>query len=167
MKLYELTGKYLAIYELIERQAGEIGEELEAALLELEGAIEEKLEKCGHVIKSLEGEAEIFEARAEVYLKEGKRFKDKAKALENECNRIKKYVIEQMQALGESRKKTPSFSLSVKETQAVNVVDESQLQPDYLDYKPVVRKSEIAKDLKAGIAVPGAELITNYHLNLR
>lgn len=167
MRLYELTGKYLALYELIEAQAGELSEELEAALGQLEGEIEEKLEKCGHVIKNLEGESEIFLSRAKVYIDEGKRFKDKADRLAAECARIKTYVLSQLEALGEKKKKTASFSYSIRESQAVQLLDESLLPSEFIDYEPKIRKADISKELKAGIAVPGASLQINKSLQIK
>jgi hypothetical protein len=94
------------------------------------------------------------------------------KSLESRADRIRNYLLHNMQACNISKVECPEFKLAIKENPASVVIDaESQLPEDFFTYfdppPPKPNKKEIAAAIKAGIEVPGAHLETTKRLEIR
>jgi predicted nuclease with TOPRIM domain len=167
MKLYELTNEYLKAYEAIAAAEGEVDDTTSDWLDELQGEVGEKLEGCGRVLANLAGELSAIEGKRKAFEAEAKRLRDKEKSIEAQADRLKKYLIFNLESLGEKKFKTENFAFSVGEPKAVQIDDPTAIPGEFVDYEPKIRKSEIAKELKAGVAVPGATLLTNKSLTIK
>ena len=104
--LYELTGKYLQLQEMLE--SGDYDEQTLAETLEgIEGEIEIKADNYARVIRNLEAEAEAYKAEAD-------RFTDKRRKCENAVKRLKANLKAAMQITGKTKFKTNLFSFSIR-----------------------------------------------------
>ncbi len=161
MKLYEIKTQYEEILFKFrnaetEVELAEIADELAA----IEGTLEEKLDNCGRVFRTLESEAEV-------YKQESRRLAGKANTLENRADRLRDYVGF---VLGVGNKaKTALFDFSWRKSEAVKIEREDLLPESYKRTKTIVEPDKIIikQDLKGGIEVPGASLATNFSLQIK
>ena len=168
MTLYEIDSK---IGELIERgftadcvnEDGEIDEaRVEAYLAELPIEREAKLDAYGCLIKNLAAEVEAIAAEEE-------RLKTRRKAKEKKLEVLKEAVVRSLAAAGQTKAETPRVAYTVRRSEAVNIFDEEALPDVYFVQKVTFQcdKRAVKEDLKRGIDIPGAELVTNANLQVK
>lgn len=168
MKLYEIANDYLALLQAIEN--GELPEEAIADTLEaIEGEIEEKADNIGCVLKEIEAEINAFKA-------EEQRLAERRKRKEKLYEKLKTYLSETLQRIGVDRVETTRNIISFRKSEAVEVDEEKfikwateQYNRDDLiitTYTEKANKTEIKKELKAGIEIPGAVLVTKQNIQL-
>lgn len=94
MTLYELTGEFLELFQLMEDP--EMDEEALRDTLEgMEGEFDAKIDGWCRVVKSLEAEAKALK-------EEGKRLADRGRAIENRIANMKAFMMQSMQAVGKT-----------------------------------------------------------------
>lgn len=98
----------------LEAMGGEIPPELVAKLDEIEEAFDEKVEKVGLLMRTLE-------AKAEVGKREAKRLSDVAKTYENRAVWLKSYLLEQMQRTGRVKVEGPYLKVFVQKNSAIGL----------------------------------------------
>ena len=150
LSLYHITSEQLRINELLEESGGELTPEIEEAL-----AINETnfLTKSEGYIESIAKYKALAEA-ADVRIKEMQRIK---KTAENIEKRLKERLLWAMNAM----------ELSIRNTTSVNITDEAHIPSYYIKVETKIDKDTIKRDLKNGIAVEGAELVTNQSIQIR
>lgn len=89
MALYEITSELSQVTDLLVESGGELTPEIEEALDALEGALEEKVERTVHVIRTLEGQAEAARVEAD-------RLKDLQRTRSKAADRLKDYLQAQL-----------------------------------------------------------------------
>lgn len=119
------------------------------------GALEEKAQACGFMVRAFEADAAAIEQWAALAI-------DKAKTVRARADRIKHYVAFNLEACGMERVDGPGISLSFRNSSAV-VIDGVDLIPwQYMRRKPQPDpepdKTAIAAAIKAGADVPGAHI---------
>lgn len=158
--LYNLTGQYRALTDLVERIDEETGEvvedaEIRAVLDGLDAAVDVKLDACARVVRELEAEAEVASAEA-------CRLKRRADRLEENADRLKHAMRDSMLAVGKRKVTTALFTLSLRTPPPhVVVTDFEALPASLLRVVPERRepdKGAIRATIEAGKDVPGAEL---------
>ena len=154
--LYELTGDLLAVQRMIEDGA----EGLEDTLESIELATADKLEGYAMVIKNIESDIEGLKA-------EEKRLAERRKAMENNVKAMKASMQGTLLTVEGNRLKTDKFTFSLRKSTAVVVHSDESIPEDFIRVTRTISKSEIAKVLKSGFEVPGAELTENQILNIR
>lgn len=160
--LYEITGQYLELAEMIEN-AAETGEDLEVlndTLEAIEGELEVKMENIVFIIKNNELKKAEFAARRSVFEKEAETIKAKETALDNANERLKKYMCDAMVATGKEKFKTDNFSFWTKESKKTVITGVVPL--DFMRVpEPQPDKTAIGKALKDGQSFEWAHLETN------
>ena len=158
MTLYDINHQIEeAYYNSIDPETGEIIGDL-SSLDALQIAREEKIENICLFYKNLISDAEAIRA-------EEKKLAERRRACENHAERLKKYLADNLQ--GEAFK-TARAAVSWRRSTSVNVTDVYALPDEYIkmeDPKPI--KTEIAKALKAGKEVTGAELVESQSMSIR
>lgn len=158
MTLYQINQQIEeAFYSGMDPETGEIIGDL-SSLDALQIAREEKIENICLFYKNLMSDAEAIRA-------EEKKLAERRRACENHAERLKKYLADNLQ--GEAFK-TPRAAVSYRRSTSVNVTDLWAIPEEYLkmeDPKPI--KTEIAKALKAGKEVTGAELVESQSMSIR
>ena len=158
MTLYELTQDVLALQSLLEE--GEIDEQVFRDSVESMG-VDVKIENICKMMKNLE-------AKAAAYKQEIDRMTARKKTLENGVQRLKDSLMLHMTAVNAKKVETGLFTVSVGSSKSVSIWDETMLPEEYLIPQPAkVQKTEIAKALKSGEEVPGAELVENAYVTIR
>lgn len=155
MRLYEITEAY-ANLEAIEDDV-----DVSSALANVEGALEDKLESIAKVIKNLD-------AMADAYEDEERRLRTKKQAAKKRVDGLKKYVKDNLEAIGKDRVEAGIFKWSLQYSPPKLIITDESLIPEeffVIERKPI--KSEIKKAIEAEQAIDGAEIVREKHLRLR
>lgn len=167
MKLYEIQDKFSSLlerYNTVEtdEERAQIAEELG----KLECTRDEKLSACCAHYFNLKSEVDVIQAEID-------RLKGLLGRAEGRAENFKDYIA-MCFPVGDKWKKGP-FSLSYKPSEAVKILDETQIPASYLtehlEYVP--NKKLIASDLKIfaaegkGKTIPGVELEVRHNLQVK
>ena len=135
------------LYEML--QADEIDEQAYNDTMEGIGA-DEKLEDYIYVIKQYEADNVAIKTEID-RLKANKEKNDKA------IERMKKAVVDFMNATGQKKANAGTFKLSLRKSESTVITDETKIPSEYLvPQPPKVDKAAIKKAIKNGINVDGA-----------
>jgi hypothetical protein len=159
MKLYEFTQNYL---QLIER-ADEIDEDvLIDTIAAIKESLEDKAENIAKLVRSFEADTKTIKAEEE-------RLKAKRKTLENQVVYLKKYLFEQLDAIGIEKIKRPLFTISIQANPpGVDVINSGEIPAEYWIFPdPVLDKKNLLLFLKTGETVPGATIKKSRGLRIR
>lgn len=158
MKLYEMAEAAKELYELL--QNDEIPEEAYFDTLEGLGT-NEKVESYCKIIRQ-------FEADAEAFKKEKQRLADKQARCENNCVRMKKSLLDFLNASGQKKINTGLFTVSKTISHAVNITDEKLIPKEFLKIQPPkIDKIALKSAISGGLNVIGAEVITNENIKIK
>jgi hypothetical protein len=161
MQLYLLTENFRNLLELMDNPDVPV-EVIEAALAELDGEIEDKADNIAKFIKSLEGEIEQIKA-------ERQRLAALEKSKNNNIDRLKTYLYDQMKSINKTKFKTPLFSFGIqKNPPSVDILDESVIEEMYLiPQPPKIDKAKMMEDLKSGFKVDGVVIKQGESLRIK
>lgn len=158
MNLYEMTAQASALYELLQNE--EIDEQVFNDTLEAIGT-EKKIEGYCQVIKELQGDFEKYKAEAD-------RLTARMKTTKNSIDRMKDSLLAFLQATGQSKVKAGTFAVSIGQSKATNILDESLIPAEFKTPQPdKIDKTAIKKAIESGQAVLGAEIIINESVRIR
>ena len=160
MNLYKITTEMKNLTLLLEE--GELTPELEQSLVITQDQLQAKAIDYCYVIKNLESDSEAIE-------NEIKRLKAMKEAKDNTVDRLKEAVRNAMLASGIDKIESSLFKLSLRRSEAVEVVNIDQLQESLLTVKKTVSvdKVKIKEFIKSGLTVEGAILKENYNLQIK
>lgn len=164
MNIYDI----MVIENQIEKAAaendGELTDEQLQALVEAQTTSIVQIEKLCQYIRHLDLGAQACKTEEE-------RIKSMREKAERRIEGIKKYLTPYVQTHG--RVETPTFALSIRKSQRLNIV-KADFQ-DTCDKKYIVvvpesyriDKDAVKKDMKSGVDVPGAVLEGHYNLQIK
>jgi hypothetical protein len=161
--IYEITGNYLKLYEMLgDPDYADFEEAVRETLAECGGEFENKADNIAKVIKQLKADAEAAKEEAE-------RIKKREQSFENGADYLRKILEQSMTTTGKVKFKTPLYTFYIgKNAPGADVHDPSKIPAKYWDTpEPVYSKSRILADLKAGIEVPGAVIKQSESLKIR
>lgn len=160
--LYELTGEYLQLFEMLQE-----GDELEEQVLNdtldaINGELEIKAEGYAKIIKELTAEAKKFE-------EEKKRLENRQNVLENNVKRLKDRLLQAMKTTNKTKFKTELFSFGIQKNggkQPMEIVPDVVIPDEYTKKEADTEKIRAA--LESGAVLPFAELKERgEHLRIR
>ncbi|WP_421924865.1 siphovirus Gp157 family protein [Lysinibacillus capsici] len=154
--LYQLNNAYAQLQQMIED--GQEG--LEDTLASITDAVEEKLEAYAMVIKNIESDVEGIKS-------EEKRLAERRKIIENGITRMKQAIAETLQGSGQDKVKTEKFTFSFRKSSKVEISDIDSLPQQFIKVERTISRSELAKALKAGEQIEGAQLVENQSLQIK
>lgn len=161
--LYKLTEDLQQLYESLSTdEDGAIDEELANRLGQLSEQREDALIWLAKVAKSIAADADAYATHLD-YLRKRERM------LANRYDKLRQYIKDNLERLGETKVTRDGVTLRVqKNSQPTVCVPFMDRLPDaYKRYvEPEVDKSKIIAAVKAGVEVPGAEVITGTHLRI-
>lgn len=156
--LYELTGQFRELLELIEQ--GEIDADLLADTLEgLEGEIEIKADGYAKVIRELEGQASMLKGEID-------RLSDRKSSIENNIKAMKESLEMAMRSTGKVKFKTDLFSFNIQKNPARLVIT-GDVPSDYLIPQEPKVDNKTIKDLLKEKELPFAHLEQSESLRIR
>lgn len=151
--LYELTGQFLALSQLIDDPdlpSTAFADSLEG----LEGEIQVKAEALLGVVASMNGDIESIKAEID-------RLNRRKKSIENKKEGLREYLRSNMIATGISKISCPLFDITLSKPRPMVVVEDDNIVPDEYIKRTVtkkVNKQRVLVALKKGETIPGCKL---------
>jgi hypothetical protein len=127
--LYEFTGDLEALYSVLEENGGELTEEMEEAIAQAIGSFSEKALRVGEMIESFLADAEMYDARIEVFQRRIDRIRGKRDARRRAAESLKRYLRVQMERAGEPKIKGPDFTLRVQTNSTPSILRSPGITP--------------------------------------
>lgn len=162
MTLYELTGQFKELLEMIEN--GDISQDILKDTLEgLEGEIEVKADGYAKVIKELEGKQLTLEAEID-------RLSQRKASIENNIKTMKESLQKAMTVTGKTKFKTDLFSFNIQKNPARLVIDNPKEIPEkyLIPQEPKINNAAIKNYLSdTGIIPTFAHLEQSESLRIR
>lgn len=162
--LYELTGNYLILAEMLDDPDADpitVMDTMDA----IEGELDEKAENYGRIIRNLEAESEAIRTEVD-------RLSRRRKTIDNNIDSLKKRLQMAMELTNRPKIDTPLFKFYIQKNAPSVVVDMDDLEnfpPEFLTYQePKVNKAAIKDAIKAGLDLEGiAHLEQSQSLRIR
>lgn len=151
-RLYELTGEYLELLDMLQNCDAIEEEVLKDTLEGIEGEIEVKADNYAKIIKELTLDAKKYE-------EEKKRLEINQRVLENRAERLKEHLYNSMLATGKTKFKTDLFSFGIQKNgglQPLAIIPDVEIPDQYLKKEP--DNTKIREALKKGEELPFAKL---------
>lgn len=160
--LYQIRQDHYELMKMVEDAEGEITEEVDAALTLTKDNLKAKSISYGFVIKSYDDKTDLID-------KEIKRLQDLKQKSTKKSELFKQKISEGLQQFGIQKVETPTLKLSLRKSESIEIVDEEKIPKDFIEEKVsyVISKTKIKDSIRDGILVPGAELKTNYNLQIK
>lgn len=158
--IYSISAEQMRINELLEESGGELTPEIEEALVINEGNF---LVKAEGYIESIARYKSMAQAAAE-RIKQLQAYK---KTAENIEKRLKERLQYGMRVMERDKVEIGLHKVSLRSSTAVNITEEAHIPAEYIIVETKVDKDAVKRALKEGIAIPGAELVTNQSIQIR
>ena len=162
MNIYQIQNEYqLLINQIIEAE-GELTPENETALIINKEQLQSKAVDYSYVIKQLDSDCEQIDA-------ELKRLQQLKKVRTNLAERLKNTISDAMNLYEVEKIETPLIKLSFRNSESVEITNESQLDPCFIVTKTVTSpdKKAIKDAIKNGEIVEGATISYNKNLQIK
>lgn len=160
MNLYELTSEQLYINSLLEENGGELTEEL-VELMEInESNFNDKIESYCKAVRIME--SNLIGVKAEV-----DRLSRMKKTYENSIDRMKETMKNSFVVLGKDKVTLGNFKVSLRNSKAINILDEDKLPESVFVMKKEVSKTAIKELLEQGEIVEGVALVENKSIQIK
>ena len=158
--LYNISADFLRIIEELQENDGELTPELEDALVVNEHNFLVKTENYIEAIKMIDAYEQLAAERE-------REFQIKKRNAANAKRRLKDNYAKAMELMGKDKVDTGLHKISFRTSQAVNITDEAHIPNEYIKVETKIDKESLKRDLKAGLVIEGAELVTNKSLQIR
>ncbi|MDH2997218.1 hypothetical protein A1D22_05970 [Pasteurellaceae bacterium LFhippo2] len=166
MKLYEISQQYQNIAELLNDPELAENQDVLSALDNIEDDFNNKVQQTVFIMKNIESEIDPIDA-------EIKRLQAMKKARQNNIDRIKTRLKENLKATGIHKVNCGLFNVSYRETEqnAVELDEDlflaNNLNEEFITVKISPNKTEIKNALKQGVEIIGAKLVDSQVLTIR
>jgi len=161
-KLYDISDVLRqaldAAQEYINDETGEIPEDWAEFLDTCQVERDTKVVQCALMARELKAESEAI-------ANEAKRLMARSRSCASQYDRLRDYIAYNMQA-GE-KLKDERVSLSCREIDSVNVVNESVIPEEYWKLTRTVKKADINSAIKSGKSVPGTVIEKKKSITIR
>ncbi|EGQ1685696.1 TPA: siphovirus Gp157 family protein [Staphylococcus pseudintermedius] len=158
--LFDLNQNELAILEMLENEELSF-DDVKDTLDAIKDEQKRKYDAMQKMILSLKGDINTLKERETALSKRRKSYENKIKSLQN-------YMLDSMKFKGETKFKTEEFTYFIRKSDSTQIDDESAIPEKYKTPQlPKINKTQIKKDIKAGIDVKGASLVENESLGVR
>lgn len=158
--LFKITSEQFRINDMLMETGGELTPELEEALIINAENFQLKVEGYATSIHR-------FDALEEAADAEIKRLTAIKKSAQGAKKRLKDTLAYAMDTFGYDKYDLGLHKLSFRSSQAVNITDENLIPNNYIKVETKIDKESLKRDLKAGLVIEGAELVTNKNLQIR
>lgn len=160
MKLYELTGEYIQLMQMLEDASAEDEAEIMAAMEAVTDDIEDKADAYARIMKNLLADVDALDV-------EEKRLKARRTALENRVDRLKSAIQNAMELTGAKKLKTSIGNWSIqKNPLSVSAVDVEKVparflieQPPKVDRRAILEEFKQTGELFDGVTITQGESV--------
>jgi Gp157 protein len=162
LTLYQMSSEYEFLSEdLYDYETGVVNETALARLNELEDSMENKCINITRLFRSIEATQEAIKAEKD-------RMAKNEKALKNQVERLKDYLLSNMDRCDIKKIECPQFTINLQKNPPSVVVDDESLIPvTYDKFKIEKDMTKIREDLKNGIDIPGVRLVQGKSIRIR
>lgn len=166
LKLYEIAGEYRALISILENsEEDEIdSESFRLAIDALSGDFTAKATNIACLFRELSAESVAIQETA-------RSLHRRAQRLDARAERLRDYLLNQMQTTGITRSSDNRISITLKRNPAsVHIESPESLPLDYCRVIPARHepdKTAIKTALKAGVDIPGCSLIQTQRLDIQ
>ena len=162
MNIYQIQNEFQLIIAEVINNEGEITPELETALTINKEQLQSKAVDYSYVIKQLDFDCEQIDA-------ELKRLQQLKKVRTNLAERLKNTISDAMNLYEVEKIETPLIKLSFRNSESVEITNESQLDACFIVTKTVTSpdKKAIKDAIKSGVLVEGATISYNKNLQIK
>jgi hypothetical protein len=162
MNIYKIQNEFQLIIAEVINNEGEITPELETALTINKEQLQSKAIDYSYVIKQLDSDCDAIDV-------ELKRLQQLKKVRTNLAERLKDTVSSAMQLYEVDKIETALIKLSFRNSESVEITNESQLDACFIVTKTVTSpdKKAIKDAIKNGVLVEGAIISYNKNLQIR
>jgi hypothetical protein len=162
MNIYQIQNEFQLIIAEVINNEGEITPELETALTINKEQLQSKAVDYSYVIKQLDSDCEQIDA-------ELKRLQQLKKVRTNLAERLKNTISDAMNLYEVEKIETPLIKLSFRNSESVEITNESQLDACFIVTKTVTSpdKKAIKDAIKSGMLVEGATISYNKNLQIK
>lgn len=160
MNLYEIDQQYKELQEIIQINDGELPEDLEERF---DKVCEDRNTKITNIIRFMRN----LQSDGNKIDQEIERLSKIVDAINVKFNRLRSYLAT---VIGEGNKwQSPEGVISWRKADSVNIIDEKLLPEVFIKTKTEtsIDKKLISNAIKAGNNVPGAEIITKNHMQIK
>ena len=150
--LYEITGQYLQLLEMLEEEDNLEEQVVKDTLEGIDGELEIKADGYARIIRELDAEAVKYE-------EEKKRLEERGNTLRNRRRILKEYLYNSMKLTGKTKFKTNLFSFGIQKNgglQPMEIVPDVIIPDEYLKKEP--DNTKIREAIKEGKSLPFAVL---------
>ena len=150
--LYEITGDYLRLLEMLEEEEDIDPQVLADTLEGIDGEFEIKADGYARVLKELTAEANKYDAEIQ-------RMTERRDSLNNRSKMLKQHLYDSMKAIGKLKFKTDLFSFGIRKNgglQPMEILSDVEIPEEY--YKKEPDNTKIRKELENGAELPFAVL---------
>ena len=150
--LYEITGDYLRLLEMLEEEGNIDPQAFKDTLEGIEGEFEIKADGYARVLKELVAEAGKYDAEIQ-------RMTARRDSLNNRSKMLKQHLYESMKATGKTKFKTDLFSFGIQKNgglQPMEILPDVEIPDEYCRKEP--DNAKIREALKNGAKLPFAML---------
>jgi len=160
--IYQIANEYQLIINKVIELDGEITPEQEIELIINKNELEQKGINYAYLIKSLDSDCEQIDA-------ELKRLQQLKKVRTNLAERLKNTISDAMNLYEVEKIETPLIKLSFRNSESVEITNESQLDACFIVTKTVTTpdKKAIKNAIKSGVLVCGATISYNKNLQIK
>lgn len=158
--LFRITVDQMHINDMLMETGGELTPELEELLVI-------NAENFNLKVESYATSIHRFDALADAADAEIKRLTALKKSAQGAQKRLKDTLANAMEVFNYDKLDLGLHKLSFRTSTAVNITDEVRIPNQYIKVETKIDKEALRRDLKAGLVVEGAELVTNRNLQIR
>lgn len=170
MKLYEIADDYNGLLTAIENGELQDDEAVADSIESIQAVFEDKAESIALIIKSLAAEADAIKAEVDTLT-------SRIRAKQNSAERLKRYLASNLLSVGKQKLETSKVKLSFRKSESVTITDEQALfaacksggfeKLCKTKLETSFDKREIAKVIKSGVELAGAEITTTNNLQIK
>lgn len=159
MNLYEIKSEIESLFNRVDEN-GELPDDVAEQLEQLAITEHEKIENTGLYIKNLLSDADAIKNEVD-------RLNERRQAMTHKAERLKNYLSDYLTNNNKDKFSTARIDLRFRRSEQVYIYQDADLPNDLWRVKREPDKATIKKLLKAGQAVPGAELVERQNLQIK
>ena len=160
--IFNIQTEYKSIIKALIDNGGELTDELQTEIEISQKELYKKTESYSWAIKEIDGEISIIKEEIE-------RLQGLINSRDKAIKRMKDVILNAMETFEIDKIETPLIKISIRESEAVEVINEAQIPDIYFSEKTtkMLSKTMIKEAIKSGASIDGAIIKTNKSLQIK
>lgn len=160
--IFNIQTEYKSIIKALIDNGGELNDELQTAIEITQKELYRKTESYSYAIKEIDGEISIIKEEIE-------RLQGLINSRDKAIKRMKDVILNAMETFEIDKIETPLIKISIRESEAVEVINEAQIPDIYFAEKTTktLSKTMIKEAIKSGASIDGAIIKINKSLQIK